>query len=148
MAKYRPRRQFKFLLYQDIDMEVVLTDFVTRLKKERKFVTVIKSALRLYGSLQERDLSVLYELFPWIGEAIKADQLKPPPSPPDSGELQQQISAAVAVGVREAMMNMPSLPATIPVAKSASAPPKVETKTAPKMSADAIADNFLFSIMQ
>ena len=90
-SRYRPRRQFKFLLYQDIDMEVLLTDFIARLKGERQFVTVVKNGLRLMGSLMEKDLSVLYELFPWIEAAILANAPKTP-APPSGGDLEAQIA--------------------------------------------------------
>lgn len=109
-ARYRPRRQFKFLLYQDIEMELILTDFIQRLKKERRYVTVLRNGLRLMGSLMERDLSVLYELFPWIREAILTDN-PPPTSAPDSGDIQRQIEAAVEAGVQKAMLSLPALPA-------------------------------------
>jgi len=114
-SRYRPRRQFKFLLYQDVDMELILTDFILRLKGERKFATVVKNGLRLMGSLMEKNLSVLLELFPWIEAAILTSAPKPP-SAPDSGNLERLIQGAVQSSVQQALMNMPSLPATTPVA--------------------------------
>lgn len=106
-------------------MEQILTDFILRLKGERKFATAIKNGLRLIGSLQEHDLSVLYELFPWIGEAIRGD-LPPAPSAPDSGDLERQISAAVQVGVQQAIMN---LPAQLPASPMVAAPLKPSAGT-------------------
>ena len=114
-ARYRPRRGFNFLLYQDIPMEQVLTDFILRLKKEKKYVTVLRNGLRLMGSLMEKDISVLDELFPWIRSEIIAS-VPPPPAPPQTGNLEQVISSAVQASVQQAFMNMPSLPATTPVA--------------------------------
>jgi len=115
-ARYRPRRQFKFLLYQDVDMELVLTDFIARLKSERKYVTVIRNGLRLMGSLMQNDLSVLDELFPWVRESILASAPKTPPAPPSNGNLEHIIQSTVQASVQQAFMNMPSLPATTPVA--------------------------------
>lgn len=113
--RYRPRRQFKFFLYQDIDMELVLSDFIDRLTKERKFVTVIRNGLRLMGSLMERDLGVLDELFPWVRESILANAPKAAPTP-SGGDLEKIISSTVQASVKAAMLEMPGLPATTPVA--------------------------------
>jgi hypothetical protein len=93
-------------------------------------------------------MDLLLKLHPWIVDKILASV---PPKPHDSGDLEDRLAARVEASVTAAMMNMPSLPATTPVAaplKPASLPPKVESKAAPVMSADAIADNFLLSIMQ
>jgi hypothetical protein len=145
MARYRPRRQFKFLLYQDVEMEVILTNFIQQLKTDRQFVTVIKAALRLYGSLKARDLSVLYELFPWIKEAIQADN-PPAPAAPDSGNLERLINSAI----KKAVLELPSLPAGELVAAPRKKPsaPVLETKAAPLADASTIADGFLNFIQQ
>lgn len=143
-SRYRPRRQFRFLLYQDIEMELTLTDFILKLKASKQFVTTIKNALRLIGSLQERDLSVLYELFPWIGEAIQASAPKPPP---DTTDLEDRLAKRLEASVQQAILNAPGLPSTPLVAAplKPAAAPVATVKAAPLADASAIADNFLAS---
>lgn len=141
-GRYRPRKQFKFLLYQDIEMEVTLTDFILKLKASRQYVTVIKNGLRLMGSLMEKDLSVLYELFPWIGEAIQASA----PTPPDTSGLEDRLAKRLEASVTQAILNAPGLPATALVAAPIKhAAPVASIKQAAKADASTIADNFLMS---
>lgn len=107
-------------------MEKVLTDFIVRLKKERKYVTVLRNGLRLMGSLMEKDLSVLDELFPWVRESILASAPKTePPRAPDDDNLERVAARAAILAAQQVVMNMPSLPATTPVA----APLKPSTNT-------------------
>jgi hypothetical protein len=141
-SRYRPRRQFRFLLYQDIAMELTLTDYILKLKASKQFVTTIKNALRLIGSLQERDLSVLYELFPWIGEAIQASA----PTPPDTSGLEDRLAKRLEASVAQAIMNAPGLPSTPLVAAPIKhAAPVASIKQAAKADASTIADNFFSS---
>lgn len=114
-GRYRPRRGFQFALYQDLPMEQILTDFIVQLKKERKYVTTLKNGLRLMGSLMQRDLSVLDELFPFVREAILASAQKAEPTP-SSGDLERLAERAAQLAAQQVVMQMPSLPATTPVA--------------------------------
>lgn len=123
-SRYRPRRGFNFALYQDLPMEQVLTDFIVQLKKERKYVTTLKNGLRLMGSLMQRDLSVLDELFPFVREAILASVPKVEPTP-SSGDLERMAARAAQLAAQQVVMQMPGLPATTPVA----APLKPSTNT-------------------
>jgi hypothetical protein len=113
-SRYRPRRGFNFLLYQDIDMEVVLTDFILRLKKERKYVTTLKNGLRLMGSLLQKDLSVLDELFPWVRTEIAASVSK---QNPDDSDLKRQIADLRRLIVEQGSISAP--PPDYPIMKPA-----------------------------
>lgn len=135
-GRYRPRRQFRFLLYQDIATEINLTDYILKLKQAKQFVTTVKNALRLYEALQKRDSSVLVELFPWIAERIKT-----PNTPPDSGDLEWVAERAATLAAQQVALTMPSLPATALVA--APIKPSATIKQAAPADASTIADNFL-----
>lgn len=141
-ARYRPRKEYKFWLYTDLVADSRLMEFIAYLKTTRQFATYIKRGLKLLWTLQEGDLTYLFELFPQL-----AERLNPPPAPPDKGDLERLIQGAVHTSVKAAMLEMPSLPATIPAAAplkpSGSAPPALAAKNAPVADASTIADNFL-----
>lgn len=148
-ARPRPRLQFKFWLYQDVEAESKLAEFIQYCKSKRQFATMLKNGLRLMWSLGERDTTVLFELFPWL-----VDSLKPAP-PSDSGGLEDRLAARIEASVTAAIMNAPGLPATAlvaaPMPKASAAikqpaAPVAAIKAAPVADAGAIADNFLMSL--
>lgn len=117
MGRYRPRKEVKMWLYTDKPDEEKLVGYVTYLKQTRKLAQAVRNGLRLLWSLGEGDTTVLFELFPHL-EAQLASHFAPP-TPPDSGDMQRQIEAAVAAGVEKAMHNLPALPAGRMVAEPA-----------------------------
>lgn len=137
--RYRPRRGFNFLLYQDIDMEQVLTDFILRLKKERKYVTTLKNGLRLMGSLMQKDLSVLDELFPWVRSEIAASVSK---KGSGDSDLERQI-AELKQMMLESGATIKAPPADYPLMKSPAAAPVATIAKAATADAGQIADDFL-----
>ena len=141
-ARYRPRREYKFWLYSDIELDLRLMEFIAYLKRTRQFATYIKRGLKLLWTLQEGDLTYLFELFPQL-----AERLNPPPSAPNAGDLERMIQGAVHTSVKAAMLEMPSLPATIPAAaplkQSSIVAPALVASAAPVADAATIADDFL-----
>lgn len=117
MSRYRPRKEVKMWLYTDKPDEEKLVGYVTYLKQTRKLAQAIRNGLRLLWSLGEGDTTVLFELFPHL-EAQLASHFVPP-TPPDSGDMQRQIEAAVRAGIEKAMQNLPALPAGRMVAEPA-----------------------------
>lgn len=116
---------------------------VLELKKKRQFARVVKDGISLITSLRAGQTDVLFELFPHL----KGQLASKSSTPPDSGELDKKISAAVAVGVQQAIMNAPGLPATALVAApiKPSSAPIATIKAAQAADASTIADNFLMS---
>jgi len=73
MARFRPRKELKIWLYRDVDEEARLIGYCAWLKSTRQLATIIKRAIRLYWSLSEGNLSVLFELFPALESRFKPD---------------------------------------------------------------------------
>lgn len=142
MRRFRPRKEYKFWLYHDVETDLRLMEFITYLKRTRQFATMIKRGLKLLWTLGEGDCTYLFELFPQL-----AERLTPPPSAPNSGDLQRLIETSVQSGVKQAMLSMPSLPASpmvaAPLKQAGIAPPVLVAKNAPVADASTIADNFL-----
>lgn len=113
LREYIPRKEYRFWLRSDREGEARLMEFIDYLKKTRQFATHVKRGLRLLWTLGEGDLSYLLELYPHLAERLKPPT---PPSAPDSGDLERLIEATVQSSVKAAMMELPSLPATIPSA--------------------------------
>jgi len=67
----RPRKEFKFWLYWDIDEQVKLMDYIKWLNQTRQFATVVRNGLRLMWTLSEGDTSVLFELFPGLRAQLR-----------------------------------------------------------------------------
>lgn len=122
--------------------ELAIGRQVLDLKKKRQFARVVKDGIRLITSLRAGQTDVLFELFPHLeGQFVSKST-----PPPDSDDLDKKISAAVAVGVQQAIMNAPGLPATALVAapiKHPAVAPVAAIKTAAPADASTIADNFL-----
>lgn len=80
------RLQVRFWLNLGNDLECWLSDQVSFLKSKRKFHETLVNALRLYLALLNRDISVLLELFPWVGDALQKPQ-------PVAGDLPSALVA-------------------------------------------------------
>jgi hypothetical protein len=109
--RYRPRKEFKFQLYRDVEAEEKLIEYIDYLRKTRQFVTAVRNGLRLMWTLGQGDLSVLFELFPTLRAQFAPDntalieefrQL-----------LQQNRAEAVHVTPGPKLLNAPKL--TVPL---------------------------------
>jgi hypothetical protein len=121
---------------EDVEVGKIVLD----LKRKRQFISTVRAGLRLVTSLRAGDTSVLFELFPHLAET-----LKPAPSAPNSGDLERLIQNTIQASVKQAVLELPSLPAGELVAAPVKKPsaPVLETKAAPLADANAICDNFL-----
>ena len=140
---YIPRKEYRFWLRKDRDEDTRLMEFIQFCKSTRQFARVVKDGIWLIWSLKEDNLDVLFELFPHLENRFKRAA-----GQGDSGEMQRQISAAVAQGVQQAMMELPAPPAgypmmKAPVSEAQGAAPLAAVKAAALADASTIADNFL-----
>jgi len=60
------RLQWKFWLDIEKPEEADLSDYCGSLKEQNKFTSTIRDGLRLIRDLRNQQLSVLFELFPWV----------------------------------------------------------------------------------
>ena len=89
---------------------------IETLKSKRTFRQTVMDGIMVMSQLSKGDTTLLFKLHPWIVDKILASAPKPePPRAPD-GDLEQIIQSTVQASVQQAFMNMPSLPATVPVA--------------------------------
>lgn len=101
--RYRPRKEFKFWLYQDIEAEVKLTEYIDYLRKTRQFARTIRNGLRLIWTLGEGDLSVLFELFPTLRTRFDT----PPATPTPGDDFNKLLIEAAKEGAKQAMLESP-----------------------------------------
>jgi len=71
--RYRPRKLFKFWLYQDLAEDTRLMEYIDYLRKTRQFATMVRNGLRLMWTLGQGDLSVLFDLFPTLRAQFTPD---------------------------------------------------------------------------
>jgi hypothetical protein len=71
--KYRPRKEFKFWLYHDLNEDSRLMEFIQYCKATRQFARVVRDGIRLIWSLREGNNAVLFELFPHLERQFKPD---------------------------------------------------------------------------
>jgi hypothetical protein len=71
--KYRPRKEFKFWLYHDLNEDSRLMEFIQYCKATRQFARVVRDGIRLIWSLREGNNAVLFELFPHLEREFKPD---------------------------------------------------------------------------
>lgn len=134
--RYRPRKEFKFWLYHDLNEDKRLMDFIRFCKSTQQFACMVRNGLRLMWSLGEGNTTILYELFPWLQTQ---NALKNPT--PETDNLERQIAELKHIMLEQGNINQ--APAHYPMLKPSNAPPVVAPKAAPVADAGAIADNFL-----
>lgn len=61
---YLPRRTRRFQLRNNHEQDIRVTEILDRARRGRREVTVIRDAVELYHSLENGDLSMLFEKFP------------------------------------------------------------------------------------
>ena len=71
--RYRPRKLFKFWLYQDLAEDTRLMEYIEYLHKTRQFATMVRNGLRLMWTLGQGDISVLFDLFPTLRAQFTPD---------------------------------------------------------------------------
>ena len=142
-TRYRPRREVKMWLYLDKPDESNLFEFIKFLKQTRALAKTVRQGLQLIWTLQEGNTDFLFSLFPHLQEALKP----PPPSAPNAGDLERVAELAAQRAAQRVMLEMPSLPATIPAAaplkQSSVIAPALVASAAPVADAATIADDFL-----
>lgn len=91
---------------------------VETLKSKRSFRRMVMDGIMVMSALGKGDITLLLKLHPWIVDRILTTYAPKtePPSTPSGGDLQRLIETSVQSSVTQAIMNMPSLPATTPVA--------------------------------
>lgn len=134
--RYRPRKEFKFWLYHDLDEDKRLMEFIRFCKNTQQFACMVRNGLRLMWSLGEGSTAVLYELFPWLQTQNTLTK-----STSDTENLERQIADLKLIMLEQGGIKPPT--SNYPVLKSTNPPPVVAPKTAPIADASAIADNFL-----
>jgi hypothetical protein len=134
--RYRPRKEFKFWLYHDLDEDKRLMEFIRFCKSTQQFACMVRNGLRLMWSLGEGNTTILYELFPWLQTQ---NALKSPA--PDTENLERQIADLKRIvleqgGIKSSISNYPLM-------KPMTTQPMLETKSAKVADASSIADDFL-----
>jgi hypothetical protein len=106
--RYRPRKQFSFQLYHDLNIDVRLMDYIKWLRSTKQFATTVRNGLRLMWTLGEGDLSVLFELFPGLQSKLmpKNDEL--------IEQFRQMLVQHQPLPVAQSLATAPSLPAGAP----------------------------------
>ena len=133
----RFRLRFTFWLDLQKNDEAALAETVEILKQNRSFVATIRDGIRLICDLRAGQTEVLFELFPWVREA-----LQPVPAPTEQ-RLQEQISRLETLLLAQG--NVPIQP-PLGAPRTHSAPsnePGVVITGSSKASAKTVADNFL-----
>ena len=132
------RKRYNFWLDEKNPGDWALNDLIAKLKNPERgqgqFTRAIREGLRLWDSLQKRDVSILLELFPWVADAIRKTQ-----SAPDDSDLRNEIRQLQMLILQQGSINAP--PKDYPVMKPVV--PTIVVNQAAPISADAIADNFL-----
>lgn len=127
-----PRHARKYLFRNDHPMDQHVEQILNFWKSEKQEITNLRKAVALFYALENGDLPALFEIFP---------QYKTQFAPSAAEALEQfmeilrQQQQPIASGVGQSIKYEPPIP--LP------APPVVEIKQSPVVSADAIADNFL-----
>ncbi len=137
MSKQGFRLKFMFWLDTTKTEEDALIEQIEVLKQERLFAKTIRDGIRLICDLRAGQTVVLFELFPWVREA-----LQPVPVPTEQ-RLQEQISRLEALLLAQG--NVPIQP-PLGAPRMHSAPsdePGVVITGSSKASAKTVADNFL-----
>ena len=133
----RKTKHFQLRVEHPIDAHV--DEILSFAKSQRREVTVIRDGVRLLWALENNDLSVLFDMFPYL----KA-QLTPPAPAPVGGagqsELAKEIAAEIILQGGSGGYVMQS---ALPTPQKPAAPPIAEIKQSAAVSADDIADNFL-----
>lgn len=78
---YQPRRTRKFQLRDNNPQDMHVREILDYAKSQRREVTMIRNAVQLQHSLEQGDISVLLERFPWVVEVLKST------APSGGGEL-------------------------------------------------------------
>lgn len=141
-GRYRPRKQFKFWLYTDLQSEEWLAEVIGLWKSKRQFSEIVKNGLRLMFSLGQGHTDVLFELFPQLETQLTA-KYAPPPTP-DNSELQRQIADLKMIILQQGNIQAP--PKDYPQSKSVGghvAAPVATLTAAKPATADEICDNFM-----
>jgi len=67
---------------------------IKTLKSKRAFSAVVRDGIRLIVDLREKNLDVLYELFPWVIDRLAQEQvvIQSPPAPQNNKALEDKIA--------------------------------------------------------
>ena len=132
----RQTRHFQLRVEHPIDSHVgEILDFA---KSQRREVTVIRDSVRLFWALENNDLSVLFDMFPHLKPQVNGQG-----GGGGSDDL-QQIKSMLEIVVQQRKVGELVMQSVLPTPqKPIVTPPVAEITSAAKVSADAIADNFL-----
>ncbi|MBA3871004.1 MAG: hypothetical protein H0X30_17820 [Anaerolineae bacterium] len=135
----RTTRHFQLRVDHPTDTHV--GEILDYAKSQRREVTLIRDAVQLFYALEQGDMTLLLDKFPFVGEALTKQT---PPAPADGGgqldEIKGLLEMIAAQQKPPGGLLMQS--AAMPTMK-AIAVPKAEVKQAAPMDASEIADNFL-----
>lgn len=96
MVKERFRLQFKFWLDVNKPDEFELAEMLDTLKEKHLYASSIRDGLRLIHSLREGRLDILFALFPWIEDELKAQITLP-----DNAQLYEEIETIKDLIIRQ-----------------------------------------------
>jgi len=132
----RFRLRFTFWLDLQKADEAALAETVEILKQNRSFVATIRDGIRLICDLRAGQTAVLFELFPWVREAVQ-------PVATTDQRLQEQIARLETL-----LLAQGNVPISSGAPRRHSAPstePTVVITGSSKADARTVADNFLKS---
>jgi hypothetical protein len=138
----RFRLRFTFWLDMQKADEAALAETVEILKQNRSFVATIRDGIRLICDLKAGQTEVLFELFPWVREAIQ------PAAATTEQRLQEQISRLETLLLSQGnVLIRSSNDAPARVHSAPSNQPGVEiVQGGGKASAEIVAKNFIASM--
>ena len=140
------RFRLRFTFWLDVQKrdEAVLAETIETLKQNRTFASTIRDGIRLVCDLRAGQTEVLFELFPWVKDALQPALI----TSVDRG-LQDQIARLEALLLAQGNVPIQSPLAAATPEKSSRQSTKslVEvTASSGKASAEAVAKNFLSSM--
>lgn len=111
------RKRVDFWLDENRPADIKVWKVVEKLRSKRVFSQTVKDGIMIMNQLLTGKTDLLFKRFPWIIDKV-LQTYAPPPSASDTGDLEARIADQIKSALNEAMLHAPSLPATIPVAKS------------------------------
>ena len=140
----RFRLRFTFWLDMHKTDEAELAETIDQLKQNRSFASTVRDGIRLIADLRAGQTDVLFELFPWVKDALQAS----PPAPMEKG-LQEQIARLEALLLAQGNVPIQSPTVASSAPETVRSVPKSQVKiaaTTSKADAKTVAQNFANSL--
>lgn len=132
-----PRQTRRFQLRLDHEQDSHVKEILDYARSEKREVTIIRDGVQLEHALEQGDIALLLQRFPWIADKIKTDEDRKRDE--EMNSKMDLILAQQTTGGYTMQSYQPSLPTPKPM----DTPPVAVVTVAKAVDADTIADNFL-----